>query len=138
MERFKEKECPLRCVLHMQKKNSAADEYIKTCRPLWDKAVEDGKLCSGTVFTYDDQIFVYFECREVFDIDKYVYRWPGQEKPRPFIPMVKEIDMAYSGKLDTDNSPVGDWTAYMVPHFYNWPDGKLYQNGAILVHAEEA
>lgn len=218
MERFKERDLPLRCVLRMQKKDSSADEYIKSCQPLWDKAAKEGKLRSGTVFTYDDQIFVYFECREVFDIyeylpdiDKYVYSWPGQEKPRPFIPMVKvyqsspmeevrdwkrpkkvtprltisrmkldtlqeytfwhyllqeerpgyngrylaiwdiedwcvlynedeeikEIDMDYAGKLDTDNAPVDDWTAYMIPHFYTWPDGKLYQNGVILVHAEE-
>jgi len=218
MERFKEKALPLRCVLRMQKKDSSADEYIRTCQPLWDKAVEEGRLRSGTVFTYDDQIFVYFECRKEFDIydylpeiDKYVYSWPGQEKPRPFIPMVKiyqsspmegvrdwkrpkktvprltisrmnidtlqeytfwhymmqeempgyngrylaiwdiedwcvlynedeekkEIDMDYEGKLKTKNTPADEWTDYMIPHFYPWPDGKLYQNGIILVHAEE-
>lgn len=218
MEKFKEKDLPLRCVLRMQKKDSSADEYIKTCQPLWDKAATDGRLRSGSVFTYDDQIFVYFECREVFDIkeylpeiDKYVYPWPGQEKPRPYIPMVKvyqstpmeevrdwkrpkatvprltisrmnidtlqeytfwhylmqeeipghygrylaiwdiedwcvlyfeednrrEIDMDYKGKLTTHETPVDKWAEYMNPHFYPWPDGKLYQTATILIHAQE-
>ena len=96
MERFQEKDLPLRCVLRMQKKEPDTHCYIKSCLPLWEKAVADGKLRSGSVFVFQDQIFVYYESTVPFhieeylpDISNYVFLWPGQEKLRPYIPMVK-------------------------------------------------
>lgn len=96
MVKIQERDLPLRCVLRMQKKSQEADKYIADCLPVWEKAVADGKLLSGTVFTLEDQIFVYYECTVPFCIEEYlpkigeyVYLWPGQAKPRPYIPMVK-------------------------------------------------
>lgn len=96
MEHFPEKELPLRGVLRMQAKEPDTHSYIASCRYYWEKAVADGKLKSGAVFAFQDQIFVYYESTVPFhveeylpDIGNYVFLWPGQEKLRPYIPMVK-------------------------------------------------
>ncbi len=96
MERFQEKELPLRGVLRMQVKDPDAHAYIRSCRHHWEKAVAEGKLRSASVFGFQDHIFVYYEATVPFhleeylpDIGSYVHLWPGQEKLRPYIPMVK-------------------------------------------------
>lgn len=218
MERFKERDLPLRGVLRMQAKEPDVLSYIATCQPYWEKAVAEGKLRNGTVFALQDQIFVYYESTVPFhleeylpEIDKYVYLWPGQEKLRPYVTMVKAyqslpmeevrdwkrldgtrpslmisrmkldllqsyiyyhylmqeelpgysgrylgiwfnedwcvlynqqepdtpIDTNYTGKLATKTCPVDQWTEHMVPHFYQWPDGQLYQRGEIILHVQE-
>ena len=96
MARYQEKELPLRCTLRLQKKSSDTEAFIQGSLPLWQAAVKAGKLISGTVFALDDQIFVYYEARESFHleeylpgIEEYVFLWPGQDKLRPYVPMIK-------------------------------------------------
>ena len=218
MERFQERALPLRGVLRMQAKEPDVLSYIATCQPYWEKAVAEGKLRNGTVFALQDQIFVYYESTVPFhpeeylpEIHKYVHMWPGQEKLRPYVPMIKAyqslpmeevrdwkrldgtrpslmvsrmkldmlqsytyfhylmqeelpgysgrylgiwfnedwcvlynqkepdtpIDTDYKGKLATKTCPVNQWTEHMVPHFYQWPDGQLYQRGEIILHVQE-
>lgn len=96
MELFQERPLPLRCVLRMQKKTAEADTYITSTLPTWEKAVADGALRSATIFTFMDQIFVYYESTKPFSLDdylpeiaQYVYEWPSQETPHPYIPLIK-------------------------------------------------
>lgn len=96
MERFQEKDLPLRCVLRMQEKAPTARSYIASCQHIWEQAVADGRLINGSVFAFEDQLFVYYESVVPFQLEEYlpqisehVFMWPGQEKLRPYIPMVK-------------------------------------------------
>lgn len=96
MEMFQERPLPLRCVLRLQRKTEEANTYILSTLPVWEKAVADGDLRSATIFTFMDQIFVYYESNKPFVLDEYlpeigqyVHMWPSQETPRPYFPLIK-------------------------------------------------
>lgn len=218
MEKFQEKDLPLRGMLRLQKKGPQADAYIASCKPIWEQAIADGKLRNGTVFAIEDQIFVYYESTVTFHLEEYlpeiadyVFQWPGQAELRSYVPMMKyyqslpmeevadwkrlpgtvptlsvsrmdidklqsyifyhyqlqesrpggngrylgiwgsedwcvlynqknpeqPVQTQYKGKTSSFDCPDGCWREYMVPHFYTWPDGELYQQAAILLHVQE-
>ena len=74
-------------------------EKIRSLAPLWEKYLKEDRIFSATAFRYAaNNLFLYWECphtgdlgiEDLFpDLTPYLNPWPGEEKPRYYIPMLE-------------------------------------------------
>lgn len=88
-----------RCVYRAQIKPGAGAVVLNLFNGMNNKLKEfinTGEIMTLSVFKWNDNIFTYYECidriikpEEIFgDISELLEKWPGEEKPRCWVPMM--------------------------------------------------